>query len=266
MPRSFRPVAAMLVMISAAALPAVAAGPTVLFDGTSFAGWNGDTENTWRIEDGLLVAGSPDKAAPRNEFLATDREFQNFELKLEYRMDCTGGCNAGVQFRSKRVPNHHEVSGYQADIAPGITGGLYDESRRNKMLGLPPKELQAKALAAAKDGWNEYTIRAEGRRIRLSINGIELLDYTEPDETIPLKGMIALQIHGGLKGTIRYRNLRITELPAGKVDAGASRAAPSFQPAVRRFGEPKQVAWHPPLDSGRFMMPLTTHGRRGPHI
>ena len=41
-----------------------------------------------------------------------------------------------------------------------------------------------------------------------------LLDYTEADETIPLKGIIALQIHGGLKGTIRYRNLRITELPA----------------------------------------------------
>ena len=47
-----------------------------------------------------------------------------------------------------------------------------------------------------------------------TINGVELLDSTEPDETIPLKGMIALQIHGGLKGTIRYRNLRITELPA----------------------------------------------------
>jgi hypothetical protein len=212
----------MLMMIASAAPVAVAADPTLLFDGTSFAGWNGDIEKTWRIEQAAICAGSPDVAAARNEFLATDREFENFELKLDYRMDCTGGCNAGVQFRSKRVPNHHEVSGYQADIAPGITGGLYDESRRNKMLGLPPKELQAKAIAAAKDGWNEYTIRAEGRRIRLSINGIELLDYTEPDETIPLKGMIALQIHGGLKGTIRYRNLRISELPAGAARDGAS--------------------------------------------
>ena len=220
MPRVFWPLTALLVLIAAASLPARAADPTVLFDGASFAGWNGDTKNTWQIENGEIVAGSPDKAAPRNEFLATDREFENFELKLEYRMDCTGGCNAGVQFRSKRVPNHHEVSGYQADIAPGITGGLYDESRRNKMLGKPPKELQEKALAASKDGWNEYTIRAEGRRIRFSINGIELLNYTEPDETIPLKGMIALQIHGGLKGTIRYRNLRITELPAGNPAAG----------------------------------------------
>jgi hypothetical protein len=222
MPRLFHSVATMLMMIASVAPAAVAADPTLLFDGTSFAGWNGDIEKTWRIEQAAICAGSPDVAAARNEFLATDREFENFELKLDYRMDCTGGCNAGVQFRSKRVPNHHEVSGYQADIAPGITGGLYDESRRNKMLGLPPKELQAKAIAAAKDGWNEYTIRAEGRRIRLSINGIELLDYTEPDETIPLKGMIALQIHGGLKGTIRYRNLRISELPAGAARDGAS--------------------------------------------
>jgi hypothetical protein len=217
MPRSFHPVAAMLVMIATAALAAVAANaadPVPLFDGTSFAGWNGDIEKTWRIEDGAIVAGSPDKAAPRNEFLATDREFENFELEFEYRMDCTSGCNAGVQFRSKRVPNHHEVSGYQADIAPGITGGLYDESRRKRMLAVPPKELQEKATSLAKDGWNAYTVRAEDRRIRLTINGVELLDYTEPDETIPLKGMIALQIHGGLKGTIRYRNLRLTELPA----------------------------------------------------
>ena len=203
-------------MIAAATLPAGAADPVPLFDGMSFAGWNGDKTNTWRIEGGAIVAGSPDKAAPRNEFLATEGEFENFELKLDYRMDCTGGCNAGVQFRSKRVPNHHEVSGYQADIAPGITGGLYDESRRNKMLAVPPKELHEKAISLAKDGWNTYTIRAEDRRIRLTINGIELLDYTEPDETIPLKGVIALQIHGGLKGTIRYRNLRITELPAAE--------------------------------------------------
>ena len=214
MPSSLRLVAAILGMLVTAALSAGAADPVPLFDGMSFDGWNGDTEKTWRIDQTAICAGSPDVAAARNEFLATDREFENFELKLDYRMDCTGGCNAGVQFRSKRVPNHHEVSGYQADIAPGITGGLYDESRRNKMLAVPPKELQEKAISLAKDGWNEYTVRAEDRRVRLTINGVELLDYTEPDETIPRKGVIALQIHGGLKGTIRYRNLRITELPA----------------------------------------------------
>ena len=220
--RSFLRVPVIAVTLTMSALPAWAADPTLLFDGKTFAGWNGDTKDIWRIENGEIVAGSPDKPAARNEFLATDKEFENFELKLEYKMDCTGGCNAGVQFRSQRIPNDHEVIGYQADIAPGITAGLYDESRRRRMLAVPPKDEQAKALALALEGWNQYTIRAEGRRIRLSINGIELLDYTEPDETIPLRGIIALQIHGGLKGTIRYRNLRITEMPAGAAQDGAS--------------------------------------------
>ena len=197
-------------------VPFAAGGPPEsLFDGKTFTGWNGDTANVWRIEEGVIVAGTADKAAARNEFLATDREFENFELRLQYRMDCTKGCNAGVQFRSRRVPNHHEVSGYQGDIAPGIDGALYDESRRNKMLAVPPKDLQAQALVLGKDGWHDYTIRCEGRRIRLSINGVQTIDYTEPDEKISQRGMIALQIHGGLVGTIRYRNIRIEELPGG---------------------------------------------------
>jgi putative heme-binding domain-containing protein len=262
MARSGWSLAAQVVLFAAVSAPAAAADPTLLFDGQTFAGWNGDTEKTWRIENGEIVAGSPEMAAPRNEFLATDREFENFELKLEYKMDCTAGCNAGVQFRSQRIPNDHEVIGYQADIAPGITAGLYDESRRKKMLALPPKEAQVQALALAMGGWNQYTIRAEGRRIRLSVNGMPLLDYTESDQSIPLKGIIALQIHGGLKGTIRYRNLRITELPAGtagKTDAAKSQKAAAFQPApgpaVLRFGEPKQVAVPlPPLDRGRFVI------------
>jgi tRNA (guanosine-2'-O-)-methyltransferase len=37
-----------------------------------------------------------------------------------------------------------------------------------------------------------------------------------PDDGIAKTGMIALQIHGGLVGTIRYRNLRIKPLNAAK--------------------------------------------------
>ena len=184
-----------------------------LFDGTSFAGWNGDTKNTWRIEDGAIVAGSPTEATPRNEFLATNRTFGDFELRLEYKLDCVSDCNAGIQIRSVRIPNHHEVIGYQADIGPAVEGCLYDESRRNAFLATASKEAVAQALAKAKDGWNEYVIRCEGRRIRLSINGVQTADYTETDATIPQEGVIALQIHGKMVGTIRYRNIRIDEFP-----------------------------------------------------
>lgn len=80
------------------------------------------------------------------------------------------------------MPNHHEVSGYQADIATGITGALYDESRRNKLLVVPPKDLQEKALAISKDGWHASTIRCEGKTCTLTINGMPLATYTEPDD------------------------------------------------------------------------------------
>jgi hypothetical protein len=204
---------AWLAGILLAAAAAAAAANESLFDGRTFAGWNGDTATVWRIEDGAIVAGHADQPAPRNEFLATDRRFGDFELRLEYRVDCVADCNAGVQFRTVRIPNHHEVIGYQADIGPGFEGCLYDESRRNKMLVTPEAATVAAALAKARDGWNEYVIRCQGPRIRLAINGVETADYTESDPSIPREGVIALQIHGKMRGTIRYRNIRITEFP-----------------------------------------------------
>ncbi len=52
---------------------------------------------------------------PRNEFLCTKKTYGNFELRLEAKLVGKGD-NAGIQFRTRRIPNHHEVSGYQADM------------------------------------------------------------------------------------------------------------------------------------------------------
>jgi len=186
-----------------------------LFDGKSFAGWEGDTTKTWRIEDGALVAGSLEVTVPRNEFLATTREYENFELRLKYKLVGTEGfVNGGVQFRTKRIPNHHEVSGFQADLGAGFDGHLYDESRRKKMLATPDKDVLSRALK--KDDWNDYRIRAEGNRIQLWLNGIQTVDYVEQDPAIETRGIIAVQIHGGCKAIVRYKDLEIVELPASK--------------------------------------------------
>jgi hypothetical protein len=193
-------------------LPVNAAAAEPLFDGKTFAGWNGDTATTWRIADGAIVAGDPKKPAPRNEFLATDRTFGDFELALEYRLECGQDCNAGVQFRTSRIPDHHEVIGYQADIGPGWDGSLYDESRRNRVLVQAPPDAVKAALAKARDGWNIYVIRCEGPRVRLSINGVQTVEYVETDPSVPQEGVIALQIHGKMVGTVQYRNIRITKL------------------------------------------------------
>ena len=61
--------------------------------------------------------------------------------------------------------------------------------------------------------WNDYVIRCEGPQIRLWLNGLLMVDYTEPDEAIPLTGLIGLQIHGGGKAEAAYRDILIKELP-----------------------------------------------------
>ena len=194
-----------------------------LFDGKTLTGWEGDTKNTWRVEDGSIVGGSLEKVVPRNEFLCTTRTFGDFELKVKFKLlGDRAKANAGVQFRTKRIPNHHEVSGYQADVGQHYWGALYDESRRNKVLAGPDAKVLKEIVKY--DDWNDYLIRCEGPRIRLWLNGTLTVDFTEKDDKIERTGIIGLQIHGGAKAKVYYKDIRIQELPAAK--EGKSENAP----------------------------------------
>ena len=182
-----------------------------LFDGKTLTGWEGDIKYTWRVENGAIVGGSLNKAVPRNEFLCTTRHYGDFELKVTFKLlGDREQRNAGVQFRTKRIPNHHEVSGYQADIGQHYWGALYDELRRDRILAGPdPKDIEN----LVKQGdWNTYVVRSEGPRIRLWLNGVQTVDYTEEDSTIERTGIIGLQIHGGAKAKIHYKDITIEEL------------------------------------------------------
>jgi hypothetical protein len=207
-----------LLLCSLALAAGIAAAPPLqtkavsLFDGRTFSGWEGDTARTWRIEDGALVGGSLTETVPRNDFLCTTRAYSNFVLRLKFKLVGTEGfINAGVQFRSQRLTKPaHEMIGYQADLGAKYWGSLYDESRRNKVLAEADPQVIAKVLKPGE--WNDYEIRAEGARIRLAINGTQTVDYTEPDQSIPQTGLIGLQIHGGGKAQVHYRDITIEEL------------------------------------------------------
>jgi Domain of Unknown Function (DUF1080) len=182
-----------------------------LFDGRTLAGWEGNMAN-WRVEAGAIVAGSVDRRQPHNEFLVTTRDYGNFELQLQYKVEGHDGfVNGGVQFWSQRVPGNFEVSGFQADLGANTDGNLYDESRRARNLAVVPDELRAHLLKPG--GWNDYLIRAEGRRVRIWLNGVKTVDYLEPDPGIPQRGKFALQIHGGALTRVSYRGLAIESLP-----------------------------------------------------
>ena len=186
-------------------------GKTVsLFDGKTFKGWEGDTNKTFRIQDGAIVGGTMKEKIARNEFLCTTRNYTNFILTLKFKL-IGEGSNAGIQFRTKRIPNHHEVSGYQADMGdPEWWGCLYDESRRNKILAKSNIAEVNKVLK--RNDWNEYKIKADGKQITQWINGVQTIDYTETDPGIDESGVIAVQIHSGPPSEAWYKDITIQEL------------------------------------------------------
>jgi hypothetical protein len=193
------------------ALPMWAGEPRSLFDGKTLRGWEGDPK-IWSVQDGAITAGRVDQRAQRNEFLASTRSYTNFVLRLQFKIEGTEGfVNSGVQIRSERIPNHHEMVGYQADIGEGWYGALYDESRRNTILAKPDPETVKKAVKPGQ--WNEYEIRADGNRVVLKINGIQTVDYTEKDPKVVPHGKVAVQIHGDGKTRVQFKDISLEELP-----------------------------------------------------
>lgn len=213
--RSFSLVILLGVMIAAAPTLARTDDPpkpdkdgfSSLFDGKSLDGWEGNLDY-WKVRDGMIVGDSP--GIKHNEFLCTKETFGDFELRVMFRIIGDASKNSGIQFRSKRVPNNTEVSGYQADIGLGFWGCLYDESRRNKVLVQAPADELAKVVK--KDDWNTYVIRCVGPRITLTLNGLKTVDYAEPDDSIACAGVIGLQIHGGKALEAQFKDIRIKPL------------------------------------------------------
>jgi hypothetical protein len=180
-----------------------------LFDGKTFDGWKGDME-FWRVKDGAVMGGSLTEKVKINQYLRTEKEYEDFELRLEFKLLGNAGTNAGVQIRSAKRSDSHEMIGYQADLGSGWWGCLYEEGRGRHMLAGPEKDQRAKPVRP--NEWNDYRIRCEGKRTQFWINGVQTVDYTEENPDIPRKGIIALQVHGNLAMEAWYRSVRIKEL------------------------------------------------------
>ncbi|MBI1840403.1 MAG: DUF1080 domain-containing protein [Verrucomicrobia bacterium] len=203
--------------------PPTLRNPRPLFDGKTLAGWEGNP-GLWRVQDGALTGGSYEVTVPRNEFLATRRDFTNFIIRFEIRMTGSNGfINSGFQMRSQRVPNSSEMAGYQCDYGePNWYGAVYDESRRNRVMSWSDMTTLRPVLKV--NDWNVYVIRADGPRITTWINGVLGTDYIEADPSIPDWGKLGIQVHGGGKTVAQARNVLIQELPPtppGRIFRGA---------------------------------------------
>ena len=182
-----------------------------LFNGKDLSGWkqlNGKAK--YAVENGEIV-GTTVFGEP-NSFLATNKDYGDFVLEFDYKVDST--MNSGVQFRSLSKPEvmNGRVHGYQYEIDPsrrGWTGGIYDEARRDWIYTM---DLNPATKPAFKQGqWNKARIECIGNNIRTWINGVPAAHVI--DDITP-SGFIALQVHSiGRKEDegrqIRWRNLRI---------------------------------------------------------
>ena len=59
--------------------------PVSLFDGKTLSGWEGDAA-WWRVEAGEIRGGSLTTKVPKNFFLATEKSYQNFDLRVKLRL------------------------------------------------------------------------------------------------------------------------------------------------------------------------------------
>ncbi|NRB53584.1 MAG: DUF1080 domain-containing protein [Saprospiraceae bacterium] len=192
--------------------PAASADFSSLFDGQTWKGWEGN-KDFFRIEDEAIVAGSLQRNIPKNQFLCTEEVFGDFELRMEVKFNSKEN-NAGIQFRSKRIPNDHEVIGYQADIGflndQPLWGSLYDESRRKRFLLQADPKLVRSIVDV--EGWNDYRILCKGSDIKFWLNDTLVLEYQELEENIDSEGSICVQIHSGVPTEAWYKNMEIKRL------------------------------------------------------
>ncbi len=188
-----------------------------LFNGKDFSGWQEYASGVFGVEDGAIVGGSFEQGLDKNQFLTTEATFGDFYLRLECKIvvgekNPNNDGNAGVQFRSERIPDNWEMIGYQADMTSdgGYWGCLYDESRRNRMLQTPSFDV-TKGLWIPND-WNTYEILCQGKNVKIFLNGVKTVDYDEEDESIVQSGKIGLQIHAGGAARSYYRNVFICDV------------------------------------------------------
>ncbi|MBM4001454.1 MAG: DUF1080 domain-containing protein [Planctomycetes bacterium] len=181
-----------------------------LFNGRNLNDWtqrNGTA--TYRI-DGDSVVGRTAEGSP-NSFLCTNKEYSDFELKFEVKVD--DGLNSGVQFRSQSKPerDNGRVHGPQVEIATnGTAGFVYGEALNTGWLNEPA------AHRHFKNGeWNAYHLIAKGKSIKTFVNGQPVCDF-EDDKSGMGSGFLSLQVHGIGRGEgpyeVRWRNIMIREL------------------------------------------------------
>jgi hypothetical protein len=211
-----------IVLISVAALMAVAALVATaqtprnrtplpneqwvrLFNGKDLAGWNEVGKEKWSVENGVIHGKAVTK---EYGYLQTARDYKDFHLSLRFK--CVGDGNSGVFFHTRFKPGTADVSqGLQFEIDPTLnhhTGGLYGDGRN--WIVWPSPEFE---YVMHFDDWNDYMLKVEGNHYVARLNGVVVVDFTDPTPK-SFDGTISLQLHAGGEGDMLFKDIYVRDL------------------------------------------------------
>lgn len=176
-----------------------------LFNGKDLSGWVSIGKEKWDVE-GKTIHGTA--VTKEYGYLKTEKNYKDFHMFLRFK--CEGDGNSGVFFHAEFKPGTADVTqGPQFEIDCGInnhTGGIYDVGRQWLIWPAPENETVIRP-----DDWNEYLLKVEGNHYVARLNGVQMVDYTDPYPR-GSDGGIALQLHSGGRGNMRFKDLWIRDL------------------------------------------------------
>jgi hypothetical protein len=176
-----------------------------LFNGKDLDGWVKIGNEKWEVVDGVIHGSALTK---EYGYLKTAANYKDFHLSLKFK--CAGDGNSGVFFHTDFKPGTADVSkGLQFEIDCTIgqhTGGIYGDGREWIVWPAPENE-----TVVRKDEWNEYLLKVEGNRYTARLNGVLMIDFTDPTPR-SFDGGIALQLHSGGRGNMKFRDILIRDL------------------------------------------------------
>ena len=176
-----------------------------LFNGQDLTGWVKVGSEKWEVVDGAIYGKGQ---TTEYGYLRTEKRYVDFHLSLRFKCEADG--NSGVFF-------HAEFEGESPNIKQGLqveidrvlghhTGGIYGDGRR--WIVWPAAENE---LVVRSNDWNEMLIKIEGNRYVVRLNGITVVDFTDPTP-LSFDGHVALQLHSGGKGEMRFKDIFIRDL------------------------------------------------------
>jgi Domain of Unknown Function (DUF1080) len=176
-----------------------------LFNGQDLTGWVKIGQESWTVEDGVIHGRGLTKDYG---YLQTEKSFRDFQLSLRFR--CEGDGNSGVFFHTAFKPGTADVTqGLQFEVDCRIgqhTAGLYGDGRGWIVWPAPENETVVRM-----GEWNEYVLEVVGNRYRSRLNGVPMVDFTDPKPK-SFEGPIALQLHAGGRGNMKFRDIMVRDL------------------------------------------------------